>query len=65
MARRIEIPKIPSGAHIGVARLRTMIALAETDPDQVQPLARALGIHGTARSIINRAKLSLANVGNW
>lgn len=65
MARRIEIPKLPSGKHIGVARLGLLIARAETDPDAVPNLARALGISGTPKSIIGVAKRVLANVGNW
>lgn len=66
MARKIEVPSIPSGAHIGVARLRRWIADAEADkPGAVVRLGLALPVKGSAQTIIAVAKRVLANVANW
>lgn len=71
MARRIELPKIPSGANIGVSALSTLIRDAKGDDLRAQTLAlKSLKTGLKIRSnipeeIVWLAERSLANVANW
>ena len=58
---------VVSARHIGVLKLRDLIADAEdsTVKGGLARLKRALGIKGDRDVAIRRAKASLANVANW
>lgn len=58
---------IVSARHLGVLRLRDLIADAEDTSVKggLARLKRELGIKGDREVAIRRAKESLANVANW